>query len=193
MEASFSKMDLRLGEALTNRKGGKFLPAEPPLRWNTTQWAEILYEPSSFGKGESERVSLVLELTAEMEKIVERLEKQASSLVADKKLEAQLQSCIKQTRSGQSLKLKANMSKVRFWNVDGNKLASPPAELRGRKALVAIEVRQLWIMGQMCGLLMEARDIKRMPLPQSVPCKPAILRHRRKIADSLIGDLPTIL
>ena len=93
-------MDLRLGEALTNQKGGKFLPAEPPLRWNTTQWAEILYEPSSFGKGESERVSLVLELTAEMEKTVERLEKQATSLVADKKLQAQLQSCVKQTRGG---------------------------------------------------------------------------------------------
>ena len=160
MEAPFSKMDLRLGETLTNQKGGKFLPAEPPLRWNTTRWAEILYEPSSFGKGESERVSLVLELTAEMEKTVERLEKQALSLVAGRKLEAQLQSSVKQTRGGQSLKLKANISKVRFWDVDGNKLASPPAELRGRKALVAIEVRQLWIMGQMRGLLMEARDIK---------------------------------
>ena len=68
-------MDLRLGETLTNQKGGKFLPTEPPLRWNTTQWAEILYKPSSFGKCESERVSLVLELTAEMEKTVERLEK----------------------------------------------------------------------------------------------------------------------
>ena len=66
-------MDLRLGDVLTNQKGGKFLPAES-LRWNTTQWAEILYEPSSFGKSEqaSERVSLVLELTAEMEKTVER-------------------------------------------------------------------------------------------------------------------------
>ena len=143
LEASFSKMDLRLGEALTNQKGGKCLPTEPPLRWSTTQWAEILYEPSSFGKSEFERVSLALELTAEMEKTVERLEKQASSLVAGKKLEAQLQFCIKQTRSGQSLKLKANMSKVRFWDADGNKLASPPAELRGCKALVAVEVRQL--------------------------------------------------
>ena len=61
-------MDLRLGDVLTNQKGGKFLPADP-LGWNTTQWAEILYEPSSFGKGEqtSERVSLVLELTSEMQ------------------------------------------------------------------------------------------------------------------------------
>ena len=82
-------MDLRLGDVLTNQKGGKFLPAES-LRWNTTQWAEILYEPSSFRKSEqaSERVSLVLELTAEMEKTVERLEMQASSQVAGKKLEA---------------------------------------------------------------------------------------------------------
>ena len=93
-------MDLRLGDVLTNQKGGKFLPAES-LRWNTTQWAEILYEPSSFRKSEqaSERVSLVLELTVEMEKTVERLEMQASSQVAGKKLETQLQSCMKQTRA----------------------------------------------------------------------------------------------
>ena len=39
----------------------------------------------------------MLELTAEMEKTVERLEKQASSQVAGKKLEAQLQSCMKQS------------------------------------------------------------------------------------------------
>ena len=154
-------MDLRLGDVLTNQKGGKFLPAES-LRWNTTQWAEILYEPSSFRKSEqaSERVSLVLELTAEMEKTVERLEMQASSQVAGKKLEAQLQSCMKQTRANrQSLKLKATLSKVRF-DADGNRLMGPPAELRGRKALLTIEVRQLWIMGHQCGLLMEARDIK---------------------------------
>ena len=110
-------MDLRLGDVLTNQKGGKFLPAES-LRWNTTQWA-------------------------------------------GKKLEAQLQSCMKQTRANrQSLKLKATLSKVRFWDADGNRLMGPPAELRGRKALLTIEVRQLWIMGQQCGLLMEARDIK---------------------------------
>ena len=138
------------------------LPAKS-LRWNTTQWAEILYEPSSFGKSEqaSERVSLALELTAEMEKTVERLEKQASSQVAGKKLEAQLQSCMKQTRANrQSLKLKATLSKVRFWDADGNRLMGPPAELRGRKALLTIEARQLWIMGQQCGLLVEVRDIK---------------------------------
>ena len=89
------------------------------------------------------------------------LEKQASSQVAGKKLEAQLQSCMKQTRANrQSLKLKATLSKVRFWDADGNRLMGPPAELRGRKALLTIEVRQLWIMGQQCGLLMEARDIK---------------------------------
>ena len=97
---------------------------------------------ASFRKSEqaSERVSLVLELTAEMEKTVERLEMQ----VAGKKLEAQLQSYMKQTRANrQSLKLKATLSKVRFWDADGNRLMGPPAELRGRKALLTIEVRQL--------------------------------------------------
>ena len=100
MESRISKMDLRLGDALTNQKGGKFLLAEL-LCWKTTQWAEILYEPSSFGKGEqtSERVSLVLELTSEMEKIVEHLEKQASTQVAAKKLDSRLQSCVSSRRA----------------------------------------------------------------------------------------------
>ena len=90
-----------------------------------------------------------------------RVEKQASTQVAAKKLDSKLQSCIKQTRGkGQCLKLKATISRVRFWDADGNRLMNPPAELRARRALVAIEVRQLWIMGQQCGLLMEARDIK---------------------------------
>ena len=81
MESHISKMNFRLGDVLTNQKGGKFLPAEL-LCWKTTQWAEILYEPSPFGKGEqqtSERVSLVLELTSEMQEVVNHLEKQAST------------------------------------------------------------------------------------------------------------------
>ena len=106
---------------------GKFLPAEPSCagtqpRGQNPLRAVLLWQE----RVESKRVSLVLDLTAEMEKTV-RLEKQASSLVAGRKLEAQLQSCVKQTRSGQSLKLKANMSKVRFWNADGNKLTSRPS------------------------------------------------------------------
>ena len=113
----------------------------------------------------------MLELTSEMEKIVEHLEKQASTQVAAKKLDSKLQSCVKQTRSKrQCLKLKANMAKVRFWDTDGNRLMNPPAELRGRKALVAIEARQLSIMGQQCGLLMEARDTKLQDAtPQECP------------------------
>ncbi|CAE7821031.1 unnamed protein product, partial [Symbiodinium necroappetens] len=59
-------------------------------------------------------------------KVVDRLEKQASAQIAAKKLDSKLQTCIKQTRNE-----------------------------RRRKALVAIDVRQLWIMGQMCGLLLE--------------------------------------
>ena len=67
-------MQLQLGEQTTNNKGDKYLPAEPPVCWKTTQWAEILYEPSN-----NERVSLCLELTDEMSRQVERLEKEASS------------------------------------------------------------------------------------------------------------------
>ncbi|CAE7731333.1 unnamed protein product [Symbiodinium microadriaticum] len=174
VEPCVAAMDLRLGDALTNQRGGKFLPAEL-LCWNTTQWAEILYEPSPFGKGEqnsaSERVSLVLELTSEMQQVVSRLEKQAETHVAAKNLDSKLQTCMKQTRNKREcLKPKANLVKVRFWDADGNRLMNPPAELKGRKALVAVEVRQLWIMGQQCGLLMEVRDIKLQDAsPQQCP------------------------
>ena len=77
----------------------------------------------AFGKGEqtSERVSLVIELTPEMEKTVEQLEKQASIQIAAKKLGSKLQFCVKQTRNKrQCLKLNANLAKVRFWDTDGN-------------------------------------------------------------------------
>ena len=152
-------MTLRLGDIQTNLKGGKYLPAEPPVCWHTTQWAEILYEPSAFSKGEpNERVSLCLELTDETRGVVEALEKQ----VVGKKIDGKtMQSCIKATRSKSlCLKLKINLNRVRFWDADGNRLKESPAELRGRKALVAVEVRQLWIMGSQCGLLMEAHDLK---------------------------------
>ena len=167
----FHKMDLRLGEMLTNKKGGKFMPVEPLCCWNTSEWAEILYEPTSYGEQASERVTLSLELTPVMQKLVEDLEKQASSQVLAKRLDSKLQSCIKQTRTkGQAMKLKVNLGTVRFWDASGNRLTNAPAELRGRKALVAIEVRQLWIMGQQCGLLMEVRDIKLQDAsPQQCP------------------------
>ncbi|CAE7829951.1 unnamed protein product, partial [Symbiodinium necroappetens] len=87
-------MTLRLGSVQTNLKGGKYLPAEPPVCWNTTQWAEILY------------------------------------------------------------------------------------------ALVAVEVRLLWIMGQQCGLLMEAKDLK-----LQVICGPWQLTPR-KLSSTLRMILP---
>ncbi|CAE7385766.1 unnamed protein product [Symbiodinium natans] len=48
-------------------------------------------------------------------------------------------------------------------------LLERPTELRGRKALVAVEVRQLWIMGQQCGLLMEVKDVKLQDAAQECP------------------------
>ena len=52
---------------------------------------------------------------------------------------------------------------------DQGALLERPTELRGRKALVAVEVRQLWIMGQQCGLLMEVKDVKLQDAAQECP------------------------
>ena len=40
------------------------------------------------------------------------------------------------------------------------KRAEAPASLRGRKVLVAVQPRQLWVMNQQCGLVLELRDCK---------------------------------
>ncbi|CAE7194702.1 unnamed protein product [Symbiodinium sp. CCMP2456] len=172
----FLKMDLRLGETLTNKKGGKFMPLELLCCWKSnewaSEWAEIVYEPISYGEQTSERMTLSLELTPEMQKLVEDHEKQAPSQVLAKRLDSMLQSCIKQTcTKGQAIKLEIHLGTVRFLDATGNKLTNASKKLKGRKALVAIEVRQLWIMGHQCGLLMEIRDIKQLQdaSPQECP------------------------
>ena len=69
---------------------------------------------------------------------------------------------------------------------------NPPAELRGRKALVVIDVRQRWIMGQQCGLLMEARDIKLQDAsPQVCPLKARATARgtEGRLLDSLIYEV----
>ena len=53
-------------------------------------------------------------------------------------------------------------------DADGNRLMGPPAELRGRKALLTIEVPQLWITGPFYG----GRDIKLQDASSpECPCK----------------------
>ena len=57
------------------------------------------------------------------------------------------------------MKLKATLANVRFWDCEG-KRTKAPENLRGRRILAAVQLRQLWVMNQQCGLLLELRDVK---------------------------------
>ena len=55
-----------------------------------------------------------------MERIVDCLEKQASTQVAAKKLDSKLQLHQADSRQGAMPELKATISRVRFWDADGS-------------------------------------------------------------------------
>ena len=59
-----------------------------------------------------------------------------------------------------TFKAKLSLSRARCWDASGTRLPELPGELRGRKVRVALEARQLWVMGQQCGVLLEVRDLK---------------------------------
>ena len=88
--------------------------------------------------------------------------KQASAMFGKPLTEAQLlerfQSCLK-TQGVKFVKLKATLANVRFWDCK-SKRAEAPGNLRGRRILAAVQLRQLWVMNQQCGLLLELRDVK---------------------------------
>ena len=159
---------LQLGDLQTNARGGKYLPIEPPLRWNSTEWAEVIFEPSAFDGNGGDRVTLCLRLTDEAAAFVDVVEKGAVSLAAknakifgslqsEAQMKQRLQSNVRLEK--RSFKMKMSLSRVRCWDASGARLSELP-ELRGCKVLVAVEARQLWVMGQQCGVLLEVRDIK---------------------------------
>ena len=90
--------------------------------------------------------------------------KQAPAMFGKPLTKAQLlerfQSCLKTSAQGvKFVKLKATLANVRFWDCEG-KRAEAPGNLRGRRILAAAQPRQLWVMNQQCGLLLELRDVK---------------------------------
>ena len=131
--------------------------------------------------------------------------KQAPSMFGKPLTEAQLlerfQSCLKTSAQGvKFLKLKATLANVRFWDCEG-KRAEVPDSLRGRRILAAVQPRQLWVMNQQCGLLLELRDVKLDEGVEECPLKergaaaafgPASPKHSRGLQDSLIGGPPIL-
>ena len=169
-------MELVLGEVQSNAKGGKYLPIKGKDGCNnptfhSTQWAAVVWEPSAYA-AEGDRVNVCLEATEELAEAVSRWEtaavglatKHAASMfgkpLSQAQMQERLQSCLKTSAQGLKFcKLKATMRNVRFWDSEG-KRAEAPAGLRGRKVLVAVQPRQLWVMNQQCGLVLELRDVK---------------------------------
>ena len=165
-------MELILGEVQTNARGGKFLPIKGNPTWRSTKPAAVMWEPSAYKDAAGDRVNVCLEATEEALAAVESWEasaakmaaKQAPSMFGKPLTEAQLlerfQSCLKTSAQGvKFLKLKATLANVRFWDCEG-KRAEAPDSLRGRRILAAVQPRQLWVMNQQRGKLLELRDVK---------------------------------
>ena len=88
--------------------------------------------------------------------------KQAPAMFGKPLTEAQLQerfqSCLKTSAQGvKFVKLKATLANVRFWDSEGKRTDAPDC-LRGRRILAAAQPRQLWVMNQQRGLLLELRE-----------------------------------
>ena len=165
-------MELVLGEVLSNAKGGKYLPIKgkegDALVLSTKQRAAIVWEPSAYAEGD--RVNVCLETTQELAEAVSKWETAAVGLadaasmfgkpLSPAQMQERFQSCLKTSAQGlKFLKLKATMRNVRFWDADG-KRSKAPSNLRGRKVLAAVQARQVWIMNQQFGLVLELRDCK---------------------------------
>ena len=70
------------------------------------------------------------------------------------------QSCLKTSpRGGSYLKLKMDWGRVRIWGPNQEELAEP-GNLAGRECRVRCELRQMWLMSNQCGLLLEVTDLQ---------------------------------
>ena len=155
-------MELILGEVQTNSRGGKFLPLKGNPMWRSTEPAAVMWEPSAYKDAAGDRVNVCLEATGEVLAAVGSWEaaaakmaaKQAPAMFGKPLTEAQLQE-----RFVKFVKLKATLANVRFWDSQGKRTNAPDC-LRGRRILAAVQPRQLWVMNQQCGLLLELRDVK---------------------------------
>ena len=64
------------------------------------------------------------------------------------------QSCLKTSpRGGSYLKLKMDWGRVRMWGPNQEELAEPGNRVR-------CELRQIWLMSNQCGLLLEVTDLQ---------------------------------
>ena len=97
--------------------------------------------------------------------------------LTEAQLQERFQSCLKTSAQGvKFVKLKATLANVRFWDSEGKRTEAPDS-LRGRRILAAAQPRQLWVMNQQRGLLLELREAGRgrgsVPLIKKGSCREA--------------------
>ena len=145
-------MELILGEVQSNARGGKFLPPiGNPVR-RSTESAAVMWSPRPT------RTPQGTESTSALRPL-KRLQRSWQT-GRRRRRRWRFQSCWKTSAQGvKFVKLKATLANVRFWDSEGKRTEAPDS-LRGRRILAAAQPRQLWVMNQQRGLLLELRDVK---------------------------------
>ena len=178
------KSSVKLGELTTNQRGGRVFPASAEA-WQPQEWMRILWHPSPYGSEEARRLPLCLEPNEAAVADLETLEKDVKSQLTQRSLgdakifgryltasdvEARFVSCLKTSARGNSfIKLKVDLSRVRFWDAEQQPLEEP-GDLAGRACKVRTELKQVWLMSGQCGLLLEVTDLMlKEQLPQQCP------------------------
>ena len=151
---------IQLGDLTINAKGGKYVPLRrnggPPV-WQSAEWQKIIWHPAAFNDPTAKRVGLCLEpdeaSTAQLREIEQHLVRALTALslsepkvfgkfLTETDVKDRFQSCLKTSpRGGSYLKLN-------------------PSNLAGRECRVRCELRQIWLMSNQCGLLLEVTDLQ---------------------------------
>ena len=165
----------QIGETLTSQKGARCAPISEngkPITLQLTSVHEPLSSPfgvSSFGPEETNRKSLELRCTPELEAFVQRLDAWARGYLQDhadrlfKGKPIEYRDCLQLKGEYPSqLRCKLNIAgtkSCRFWGLDKQRI-DMPEDLRAPAALVPIvQVKSLWILHKEVDLTLEATDL----------------------------------
>ena len=155
---------IQLGDLTINARGGKYVPLRrnggPPV-WQSAEWQKIIWHPAAFNDPTAKRVGLCLEpdeaSTAQLQEIEPKV---FGKFLTETDVKDRFQSCLKTSpRGGSYLKLKLDWGRVRIWGPNQEELAEP-GDLAGRECKVRCELRQVWVMSNQCGLLLEVTDLQ---------------------------------
>ena len=169
---------IQLGDLTINAKGGKYVPLRrnsgPPV-WQSAEWQKIIWHPAAFNDPSATRVGLCLEpdeaSKAQLQEIEQHLVRALTALslsepkvfgkfLTETDVKDRFQSCLKTSpRGGSYLKLKMDWGRVRMWGPTQEELAEP-GNFAGRECRVRCELRQIWLMSNQCGLLLEVTDLQ---------------------------------